>query len=508
MENFKESGLERDIYNKLVIELLSLLNIDEDEDILERMINLVKEHTGFGAVGIRFKQGENFPYHYHLGFSNSFIEKENSLFVSDQSRGVIRDCNNDIKLACLCGAVLNEETNPSLPFYNEHGSFFTNSTSELVAKFKDDLPSSARAHCANEGYKTIAIVPIRTENETIGTLQLNDKQEGLLNPNKIKNLEAVGNILGIIYQRRQYENDLRKSQKELKTALVKQNQEFLKRKRNEKKLERKKEELEYNKLKTKFFANMSHELKTPLNLIFSSLQMLNLYQEKNLNQEHQDNLTKYTKTIKQNANRLLRLANNILDITKIDIGAFNLKLQNINIINVVKRVSDSVKDYIESNGKVLKVNLDIEEKIIACDPIKIERILLNLLSNAVKFTDQGDTITVSTSLGEEGDNVIISVKDTGIGMKEDKQQVIFEEFRQIDETFSRNVEGTGIGLSIVKSLVELHDGQISLNSEVNKGSEFTIKLSNRTLSAEESDQYYNYEDSLDRVEIEFSDIYD
>lgn len=131
----------------------------------------------------------------------------------------------------------------------------------------------------------------------------------------------------------------------------------------------------------------------------------------------------------------------------------------------------SVAGYVENKGLELVFDTDTEEKIMACDLDMIERIMLNLLSNSVKFTSPGDSIKVNFI--DEGDSVKIVVMDTGIGIPEDKQLSIFERFRQVDRSFTRNHEGSGIGLALVNSLVKMHGGRIELSSELGKGSEFT-----------------------------------
>ena len=153
--------------------------------------------------------------------------------------------------------------------------------------------------------------------------------------------------------------------------------------------------VKYDKLKTEFIANMSHELKTPLNIIFSTAQLFSLYINKCENLDNVDKLNKYTNTIKQNCYRLLRLVNNLIDITKIDSGFMELNLKNQNIVEVVEEITLSTAEYIQNMSRTIIFDTDIEEKIMAFDEEKIERILLNLISNATKFTNPGDTIEVT-----------------------------------------------------------------------------------------------------------------
>ena len=212
--------------------------------------------------------------------------------------------------------------------------------------------------------------------------------------------------------------------------------------------------------------------------------------------------------MKQNCYRQLRLVNNMIDITKLDAGFFELTLQNCNIVNIVESVTLSVAEYIESKSIELIFDTDIEECIISCDPEKIERVILNLLSNSIKFTKPGGSMTVN--MYDKGENIIISIKDTGIGIPNDKLDIIFDRFRQVDRSLTRKQEGSGIGLSIVKSLVEIHGGKISVLSEYGIGTEFIIEFPVIVLP-KENDICGVFEvetqERIERIHIEFSDIY-
>ncbi|GAA0182649.1 hypothetical protein SH2C18_49900 [Clostridium sediminicola] len=265
------------------------------------------------------------------------------------------------------------------------------------------------------------------------------------------------------------------------------------------------EVLEYDKLKTEFFANISHELRTPLNVILSTLQLLE-YRIKidTIGLAKED---KYLKITKQNCFRLLRLINNLIDITKIDSGYFSVNMKNYNIVHIIEEITLSVVEYIENKNITLLFDTDTEEKIMACDPDQLERIILNLLSNAVKFTEPGGSIIVTVC--DKGEYILISVKDTGIGIPQNKLDIIFQRFRQIDKSFSRTHEGSGIGLSLTKSIVKMLGGEINARSEENKGSEFIIKLPAKLIDDKDSiiDNMCVKNNYVDSINIEFSDIY-
>lgn len=265
--------------------------------------------------------------------------------------------------------------------------------------------------------------------------------------------------------------------------------------------------IEYDRFRTDFFANISHELRTPINVILGTLQLMDL-KFKDIFNENEKKSRGYLKTMKQNCYRLVRLINNLIDVTKIDAGYFEIHLSNCNIVSVIEEITLSVAGYVENNGISLLFDTEMEEKIIACDKDKIERIMLNLISNAIKFTNSGGSISVN--IFETKDNVVISVKDTGIGIPKEKQQLIFDRFIQVDKSLTRNKEGSGIGLSLVKALVEMQGGKIFLESQINVGSEFSFNLPIKQLPDSEAvyvNNNFNSNSNIEKINIEFSDIY-
>lgn len=265
--------------------------------------------------------------------------------------------------------------------------------------------------------------------------------------------------------------------------------------------------MQYDKLKTEFIANISHEFRTPLNIIFSTVQMFSENHNEN-NQLNSDKQNRYISIMKQNCYRLLRLVNNLIDITKIDSGFMELSLKNKNIVEVVENISLSTAEYVENMSRTIVFDTDVEEKIMAIDMEKMEKIILNLISNALKFTKPGDSIEIKVS--DMGDTVEISVKDTGVGIPDDQLEKVFERFKQVDNLLSRRNEGSGIGLSLVKSFVEMQGGSISVISKQGEGSEFIIELPVKLIAEDNSKEISDdaiYQAKVEKIQIEFSDIY-
>lgn len=260
-----------------------------------------------------------------------------------------------------------------------------------------------------------------------------------------------------------------------------------------------------NKAKTQLFSTISHELKTPLNIIFSSIQLIeNIYSSPAKGKTSA--ILKYSKIMKQNCYRLIRLINNVIDMNKIELGFYSLKLKNSNIIKIIEDITLSVVEYARLKNINIVFDTEIEEKITACDLEKLERILLNLLSNAIKFNKPHGSIFVN--IFDRNEYILISVKDTGIGIPEDMIDKIFGTFTQVDSSYRRIAEGSGIGLSIVKSLVEMQGGEISVNSKLGIGSEFIIKMPVRLIENENNMIYEKtLNDYVEKIKIEFSDIY-
>ena len=239
--------------------------------------------------------------------------------------------------------------------------------------------------------------------------------------------------------------------------------------------------IQYDKDITDFFINITHELKTPLSVILGAIQLMDL---KNQSQsEEQDKNAGTYRIIRQNCYRILRLVNNLLDFARLDSGYLKLNPANCNIVSLVEDITQSVMPYARQKQLTLLFDTQHEEIITAVDMEKLERVILNLLSNAIKFTGRGGQIKVK--IHSMDSKVHISVKDNGIGIPQDKQKEIFERFQRVSGKRTTEYEGSGIGLSLVKSFVDLHQGTICVTSEENHGSEFIISLPLRRLETHE-----------------------
>jgi signal transduction histidine kinase len=227
-----------------------------------------------------------------------------------------------------------------------------------------------------------------------------------------------------------------------------------------------------NRNKSEFLANASHELRTPLNAIigFSGFLRRRMFGELNEKQ------AEYVEDIYTSGNHLLSLINDLLDLAKVEAGRIELEVRPFDLPAAVLGAAALVKERATNHG--IRVELCVDERLgtFSGDERKLKQIILNLLSNAVKFTPDGGRIGVSAEPIAGG--VRVSVSDTGVGIRPEDQQAVFEEFRQVGDDAHKR-EGTGLGLTLTKRLVELHGGTIRLESEAGKGSTFTFDIAEK-----------------------------
>ncbi|WP_042273543.1 ligand-binding sensor domain-containing protein [[Clostridium] dakarense] len=231
--------------------------------------------------------------------------------------------------------------------------------------------------------------------------------------------------------------------------------------------------LKQEKYKNNYFVNLSHELRTPLNVIVS---IRNLIENLNKKEEHipKEKISHHMKIMDKNCNRLISLIDNIIYASKIESGSHKLNIRQHDIVYLVEEVVLSMKDYIEEKGIELIIEPEVEELIIECDDLEIERTIINLISNAVKFTKFNGKIEVY--IWDLGKNVRISVKDNGIGIDPKYHKSIFDRFMQAYEDTSEEYGGNGLGLTLSRQIIELHKGRIYVKSELGLGSEFIVIL--------------------------------
>ncbi len=230
-----------------------------------------------------------------------------------------------------------------------------------------------------------------------------------------------------------------------------------------------------NEAKSNFLANVSHEIRTPMNAIVGMDEMI-------LRETKEEKVKKYAKDIKSAGNTLLSIINDILDLSKIESGKMELVPVEYEISSVINDVVNMTERKARDKGLVYEMNVDKNiPSVLWGDEIRVRQIMMNIINNAIKYTFQG-RIKVEISFIKETEHLKVVVADTGMGIKEEDMDKLFQSFQRLDETKNRKVEGTGLGLNITKNLVEMMDGFIKVDSIYEQGSTFTFEVTQKVVS--------------------------
>ncbi len=347
---------------------------------------------------------------------------------------------------------------------------------------KDDFTKNNPA-LLNEKIRAVYACPIILREKLIGIIYIDDFKPRKFTDRHKSIINILAGLAGISIDKTNMVQDLKKAVEERTRELeeLKNNLEKRVIERTEE-LEKINKQLEYaSQIKSRFIANMSHELRTPLNSIlgFSDVILDRTFGDLTEKQE------RYIKNIHTSGKHLLELINNILDISKIEAGKYEMIYETFPVDDVLYEVINIMNSLAEE--KFIEITLSIGENIdtITADRVKLKQILYNLISNAIKFTPEGGMISVYVTKeqsinehikGASIEFIRFSVKDTGIGISPEDKEKIFDEFGQVNSTFSKKFGGVGLGLALTKKLVELHGGYITVESTLGKGSTFSFVI--------------------------------
>jgi signal transduction histidine kinase len=320
----------------------------------------------------------------------------------------------------------------------------------LVAR---DAPERSRRAYADISVRAVIVAPMLWEGKGIGAISVGRKLPEPFTEKEIALLRTFADQAVIAIQNARLFREIADKSRELEIA---------------------------NQHKSAFLASMSHELRTPLNAIigFSEVLLARFFGELN---EKQDD---YLKDIHSSGRHLLLLINDVLDLSKVEAGKMELDLSQFDLPAALGDALTLIRERAMKHGIELHMDVAPELGAFTADERKFKQILLNLLSNAVKFTPDGGRIDVSAR--REGDGILVAVRDTGIGIAPEDQKAVFEEFRQVGTDYTKKQEGTGLGLALTKSFVELHGGRIGVESEIGRGSTFYFTLPDRSPAKQET----------------------
>jgi signal transduction histidine kinase len=312
----------------------------------------------------------------------------------------------------------------------------------LDPEFAREYPEGALIQ-QQAGYRTIVATPLLREGTAIGVMMIRRMEPHPFTEKELSLLQTFADQAVIAIENVRLFTELQERTLQLQVA---------------------------SRHKDEFLANMSHELRTPLNAIigFSEVMIERMFGEINEKQEE------YLNDILSSGRHLLSLINDILDLSKIEAGKMELDLEDFNLAAAIDNALTLVHERAARRSLTLAQDVDPRIGDFRGDERKIKQILLNLLSNAIKFTPEGGRVDVRAI--PKGDVIEISVTDTGVGIAPEDRDAVFEEFRQVGTDIAKKHEGTGLGLALTQRFVELHGGNIWLESEVGVGSTFTFAL--------------------------------
>jgi PAS domain S-box-containing protein len=302
------------------------------------------------------------------------------------------------------------------------------------------------------GIEAVLAVPLHVRGEPIGLMAICNKIEGsVFTPDDVQVLQTIANQIAIAISNVQYYENLQKTNEELFRKTV--------------------EAEEANRLKSQFLSNVSHELRTPLNAIigYTSLLLDEIYGSV------ADDQKMPLEGVKRNADDLLKLVNDVLDLSKIESGKLTLDLEEVNVSSLIEEVLSAMKPLFEERSLSVESRIETGVPLLYSDPGKIKQVIVNLLSNAVKFTKQGG-IVIRVKNQFRQNRVEMAIQDTGIGIRKEELPKIFDAFHQVDGAATREFGGVGLGLAIVKEMMDRLHGDVTVESEYGEGSIFTVYL--------------------------------
>lgn len=414
--------------------------------LVSETLRLIRAATGFEAVGLRLRRGEDCPYFEHNGFSEEFLREENFLCLRGLDGAIVRDTEGRAVLECTCGLVLSGRTDPSMSCFTEAGSFWTNSSHELLSLSPEADPRiHPRNRCIHAGYESVGLLPLRSGGEIIGLLQLNGRRPGQFTPEMIVSYETLAQNIGMALQRTMAEDSLRKAHAQLQD--------------HARKLEDTNRELEG------FAYTISHDLRAPLRAMNGFASMISDDYGPSIGDEGKRRLS----VIKKNAIKMGLLIDGLLAFSRA--GRTDMHLGRIDMNSLVAAVAERLMKSSAGAGTRILVS---ELPAARGDGRLILQIVTNLIGNAVKFSRNNPDPAVEVGSFERDGEQVYFVKDNGIGFDMKYKDKLFGVFSRL--VAERDFEGTGVGLAIVHRLVTRHGGRVWAEAKPGEGATFFFTL--------------------------------
>jgi PAS domain S-box-containing protein len=423
----------------LSLHILERLNVGGNQaDLIHDIITLIKEFSGFEAVGIRLREGKDYPYYDSLGFIEGHVKTENQLRAVNAKGKVIKDAQGNPIMECMCGNIICSRFNPAKPSFTKEGSFWTNSTTELLATTnKSDRQARTRNICNREGYESVALIPIKSGDNIVGLLQFNDTRRNCFTAELIDFYEGVSESIRTILERQLAQDVQRRLTQQLQAQV--------------------------SELET-FSYGIAHDLRSPLVSIqgFSRL-LLTDYKNNDNEKVHED-----IRLIESGVNKMRQLLDRTLEysrasqLVKPEEKVSFTAIAN-DVIGEFAEQLHSIKAVVSLAGKFPK---------IYADELRIREALTNLIQNSIKYRDETRPLNIEIGCQIKKDRVVFFVRDNGIGIDASEPEKMFELF------YRGTAKGTGIGagLPIVKKIIKAHGGRSWAEGEIGKGTTIYFSL--------------------------------
>lgn len=387
------------------------------------------------------------------------FEKLNSVISFDE--GFIYFLNPDsLQLKYSYKTHANYKVDSIYPFKQSYKKQLFDKSGDILKQGNEFLKTVGLAELNKKSYITAKIA---IKSTVFGVILLAKKEHNYYTEENLSVLEASASILSYVLKDLELSNVFKIQLKALKDGIIEKQEAYKTIKEQNKRI------LEADKVKNEFLANVSHELRTPLNSILGFSEILDTQIYGNLNEKQ----TEYVNDIRVSATHLLGMINEILDMSKIEANAMKVVKSTFSISRAVTEVCNILLPLAKKKNVKLDVEMHYDFDVFA-DYQKIQQILYNLVSNAIKYSPENNQVDIAVVRGEN--NFKIAVHDNGIGIDPKYHGKIFAKFVQLDSAYTKKESSTGLGLTITKELVELHNGKISLISEVNNGSTFIVEI--------------------------------
>ncbi|MDR3581144.1 MAG: ATP-binding protein [Oryzomonas sp.] len=464
------------------LEFLRLVNGSAStRDLIRAAVDFFQRQSGCEAVGIRLREGDDYPYYEVRGFPREFVDADNSLCDRDGDGEIIRDAAGCPVIACMCGNVILGRFNPALPFFTAHGSFWTNSMTELMASTTEaERQTRMRNRCNGDGYESMALIPLLFGDERVGLLQLNDRRPGLFTPDAITLWQKFSGYLtmalakfkadeALIRAHEELERRVRERTEDLAISLWELELEIAERQRTSEALREKERMLiQQSRLAAmgEMIGNIAHQWRQPLNVLGLTIQQLLLFYDDG--QFSREFLAHGVDSSMKLIQHMSRTIDDFRDYFRPDKE------------KVEFRLGEAVSGALALMEGSLGHHRIATEVFSQCDPAVIgyrnefAQVILNILSNAVDiFRERGiENPKVTITIGHEGERAVVAIADNAGGIPGEIMEKVFDPYF----TTKSSQSGTGLGLFMSKSIIEKNmNGTLTVRNS-GDGAEFKIEV--------------------------------